>query len=480
MSWVNRTEVLVRGAFVITMAGARQARDHTAPAATHGVLTDAAVHLRDGEIVAIGDFTELQAALPTVEVVGDGTGVVIPGLVNTHTHLSEALATGMGSELSLFEWGQRIIGPLGNALSTELAREGTALRAVEMLLSGVTCVNDMFVHTVEGSLASLGVVDGLEAAGLRGIVSYGAEDITGLDASGNPLRVLALDSVVAEQHALADRCDSSELVSFRWGIGTLLGQSDELLATAVSECSANGWGVHTHLAEVREELVLANARWGRRTIAQAERIGLLANPLVVGHAIWISEAEMDTLAAHQVGVAHNPVANMILGSGVCPVTALRHRGVAVGIGTDGAASNDSQDMLQAVKSAALLQKISSQDPWVMDAYDALEMATIGGARALGLDDQIGSLEVGKRADVVLLQDSVDIAVLHDPVSQVVYGASPRAVAEVFVDGRRVVADHRCVSVNEAEQVAKCRPLAAALAQTSGLAAQGYSLYRSRG
>lgn len=477
MSWTQRVEVLVRGAFVITMAGQRDARGHAAAAATHGVLADAAVHLRDGMIVEVGPFPQLRAALPQLEVIGDGTGVVIPGLVNTHTHLSEALATGMGSELSLFEWGQRIIGPLGNALSADLAREGTALRAVEMLLSGVTCVNDMFVHTAEGSLASLGVVDGLEAAGLRGIVSYGAEDITGLDATGHPQRVLGIASVLAEQHALAERCDSSELIGFRWGIGTMLGQSDELLATAVSQCSAKGWGVHTHLAEVREELVLANARWGRRTIAQAERIGLLDSPLVAGHAIWISEAEIDTLAAHRVGVAHNPVANMILGSGVCPVTALRHRGVAVGIGTDGAASNDSQDMLQAVKSAALLQKISQQDPWVMDAYDALEMATIGGARALGLDDRIGSLEPGKRADVVLLQDSVDIAVLHDPVSQVVYGASPRAVAEVFVDGRRVVANHRCSSIDEAEQVARCRPLAAGLASSSGLAAQGHSLYR---
>ncbi|HAM45620.1 MAG TPA: amidohydrolase [Propionibacteriaceae bacterium] len=479
MTWMQRTEVLVRGAFVITMAGCRDARSHTAPAATHGVIADGAVHLRDGEIINVGSFAELAAAAPEVQVVGDGTGVVIPGLVNTHTHLSEALATGMGSELSLFEWGTRIIGPLSAALSAELAREGTALRAVEMLLSGVTCVNDMFVHTAEGSLASLGVVDGLEAAGLRGIVSYGAEDITGLDATGDPQRVLEVAAVVAEQYALAQRCESSELVSFRWGIGTLLGQSDELLSEAVSQCSSHGWGVHTHLAEVREELVLANARWGRRTIAHAENIGLLDQPLVAGHAIWISEAEIDTLATHQVGVAHNPVANMILGSGVCPVTALRHRGVAVGIGTDGAASNDSQDMLQAVKSAALLQKVNARDPWVMDAYDALEMATIGGARALGLDDRIGSLEVGKRADVVLLQDSVDIAVLHDPVSQVVYGASPRAVAAVFVDGRQVVADHRCRSIEEAEQVARCRPLAAALAAESGLARDGFSLYRGQ-
>lgn len=479
MTLPERDEVIIRAAWVITMAGPRPARPAGAVATTHGLIADGAVHCRNGEIVAVGPATELIAAHPEVPVAGDGTGVLIPGLVNTHTHLSEALATGMGSELSLFEWGERIIGPLGNALDAERAREGTALRAVELLLSGVTCVNDMFVHTVTGSLASLGVVDGLERAGLRGVVSYGAEDIGGLDASGATRRVLEVADVVAEQHALAERCDSAELVRFRWGIGTLLGQSDELLAVAVEQCQQHGWGIHTHLAEVREELVQAGSRWGQRTIAHAEQIGLLDVPLIAGHAIWIGESEIDTLARHQVGVAHNPVANMILGSGVCPVPALRGRGIAVGIGTDGAASNDSQDMLQAVKAAALIQKLDRRDPWVIDAWDVLEMATIGGARGLGIDHLVGSIEPGKRADLVLLQDTVDIAVQHDPISQVVYGASPRSVAAVWVDGRQLVADHRCVSVNEAEQVARCRPLVTALALDSGLAASGHSLCGAR-
>ncbi|MDQ7993457.1 MAG: amidohydrolase family protein [Propionicimonas sp.] len=475
MTLPDREEVLVTGAWVITMAGRRPRRPFGAVATTHGLVADGAVHLRAGEIVAVGPAAELTAAHPGLPVVGDGTGVVLPGLVNTHTHLSEALATGMGSELSLFEWGERIIAPLGNALDAERAREGTALRAVELLLSGVTCVNDMFVHTARGSLASLGVVDGLERAGLRGVVSYGAEDIGGLDATGAARRVLEVAEVVAEQQALADRCRSADLVGFRWGIGTLLGQSDELLAEAVAQCLANGWGVHTHLAEVREELVQAGSRWGERTIAHARRIGLLDVPVLAGHAIWLGEEEIDTLARYRVGIAHNPVANMILGSGVCPVPALRGRGVAVGIGTDGAASNDSQDMLQAVKAAALLHKLDKRDPWVIDAWDVLEMATTGGARALGLDHLVGSLEPGKRADVVLLQDTVDVAVLHDPISQVVYGASPRSVREVWVDGRRVVSDHRCVTVDEAEQVARCRPLVAGLARDSGLAASGHSL-----
>ncbi|ROO87055.1 cytosine/adenosine deaminase-related metal-dependent hydrolase [Actinocorallia herbida] len=454
---VPREEVLVRAAWVLTVGPG-------------GEIEDGAVHVRDGRIVEVGGYRELRGRLPGLPVEGDGTGLLIPGLVNTHTHLSEALATGMGSELTLFEWGERIVGPLGSVLTAEDAREGTRLRAVEMLLSGVTTVNDMFVHGNPDDLASVGVVAGLEEASLRGVVSFGAEDAA---IPGAPPWA-DVDRVMAEQDALAQACAAAELVSFRYGIGTLLGQSDALLEAGADVCRDRGWAVHTHLAEVREELVAAAQRWGRRTIPHALALGLFDRPLIAGHGVWVTEADIEILAAHEVAIAHNPVANMILGSGVCPVPRLRSAGISVGIGTDGAASNDGQDMLQAVKAAALLQKVHALDPSVIDAPTVLRMATLDGARALGLDHLVGSLEPGKRADLVLLQDSVCVSVLHDPCGQLVYGASPRAVRSVWVDGRRVVADHACTTVDEAEQIARSRALAARLAQASGLHESGFS------
>jgi cytosine/adenosine deaminase-related metal-dependent hydrolase len=470
-------EFLVRGAHVLTMAGllGPGARDRAPAARLEGVLAEGAVHVRDGEIVAVGPFAELAEAARGVPVHGDGTGIVLPGLVSTHTHLSEALATGMGSELSLFEWGAEIVGPLGTVLTRVDAAEGTALRAVEMLLSGVTTVNDMFCHANIGSRASLGVVEGLVRAGMRGVVSYGAEDTVAPGADDPARGAEVIEDVVGEQLELAAAVDAAPLLAFRYGIGTLLGQSDPLLERGVALCREHGWAVHTHLAEVREEVTTARLRWGHRTIEHAHRLGYLERPLIAGHCVWLTEADVALLAAHGVAVAHNPVANMILGSGVCPVPRLRAAGIPVGIGTDGAASNDSQDMLQAVKAAALLQKVHHQDALVIDALDVLTMATIEGARALGLDHLVGSLVAGKRADLVLLQDTVDVAVLHDPVSQVVYGASPRSVRDVWVDGRRVVADHACVTVDERAQIARCRPLVARLATASGLAAAGHSL-----
>jgi 5-methylthioadenosine/S-adenosylhomocysteine deaminase len=386
--------------------------------------------------------------------------VVLPGLVNAHTHLSEALLCGMGEDMSLLEWLAAIITPAGPHLTREMAEVGALLKGAELLLSGVTCVNDMFCHTSEGSLASLGAVDGLEAMGLRGVIAFGAEDVA------DPQPVAAL---LAEHHALAERCAASDLIGFRLGVGTVLGQSDELLAASAAEAKANGWAVHTHLAEVKEEVVQARLRWGESTVGRLASVGLLDVPLLAAHCIWVHPDEIAALAGAGATVVHNPVANMILGSGVCPVPALRQAGIPVGIGTDGAASNDSQNMLEAVKAAPLLQKVARLDPRALTAADALAMATVEGARALGLDGLVGSLEPGKRADLVRLRgDRPGLANVHDPGQQVVYCASPTDVADVWVDGGRRVMDGQLVGHDLAALVEASRPLAAELVTRAGL------------
>ncbi|MEO8262434.1 MAG: amidohydrolase family protein [Pseudolysinimonas sp.] len=442
--------VLIRGAWVLTQGAA-------------GEVRDAAVAIEGGTIAEVGAFSQLRQQHPDAEVIGDGTGVVTPGFVNAHTHLSEALATGIGSELRLADWGAQIIGPLGAVLTEQDAHEGTRLRAIELLLSGVTTVNDMFVHYNPDEMASLGVVSGLRSAGLRGVVSFGAED---LDLWGDVPRMLA------EHEALA--AAAGELIGFRYGIGTLLGQTDALLEQGIAHAASRGWAVHTHLHETRDELAAAIVRWGVTPLAHADRLGLFDLDVIVGHAVWVDDHDISLLASREVTVAHNPVANMILGSGVAPVPGLRAAGIPVGIGTDGAASNDSQNMLEAIKFAALLQKVHHLDPAVIDARAVLAMATIEGAHALGIDGIVGSLESGKRADVVLFQDAVEVGVLHDPAGQLVYGGGPRAVADVLVDGVRVVRDHRVVTVDEREQLEVCRPLIARIARDAGFAATGVS------
>ena len=448
MGAVERVSV-VRGRHVLTMGPA-------------GDLESGAVAFAGGEILAVGPFREVSARFPEAEVTGDDHGVVLPGLVNAHTHLSEALLCGLGEDLTLLEWLDRIVAPAGRHLTREMARVGARLKGAELLLSGATCVNDMFCHTNMGSLASLGVVDGLEEVGLRGVAAFGPEDVAEPDR--HPVAAF-----LAEHEALAGRCAASDLVGFRLGVGTVLGQTDELLAASVRAARDHGWGVHTHLAEVREEVIQARLRWGRTSVERAADVGLLEVPVVAGHGIWVTGAEIALLAGARVAVVHNPVANMILGSGVCPLAALRGAGISVGVGTDGAASNDSQNMLEAVKVAALLQKVARLDPRAATAGDVLTMATVEGARALGLDGQVGSLEPGKRADVVRLRgDRPGLANVHDPRQQVVYCTSPADVADVWVDGVRRVTDGQLVDHDLAALVEASRPLAVELARRSGL------------
>jgi len=457
MTLPARETVLVRGAWALTSG-------------PNGEIRDGAVLIDAGAIAAVGPYPALRAAQPSAPVVGDGTGIVIPGLVNAHTHLSEALVPGMGSDLTLFEWGTRVVTPAGSVLTREMASEGALLKAIELLHSGVTTVNDMFHHYRPGSFASLGVVDGLGAAGLRGMVAFGAEDA--FAAFGGSRFTVA--EAVEEHLALAEKTASADLLGFRMGVGTMLGSSDEMLAAAVTLGGEHGWPVHTHLAEVREETVEARARWGRNSIEQAAAVGLLDLDVIAAHLIWLTERDIEILVSHRTAAVHNPVANMILGSGVCEVPRLAAAGLRIGIGTDGAASNDSQNMLEAVKAAALLQKVHTLDPASLTAREVLGMATLGGAEALGMADAIGSLEPGKRADVVLLGGTAELANIHDPYQQVVYCTSPRSVSDVWVDGRRLLAGGVPTTVDEADQIARCRPLAERLVRESGLLADGMS------
>lgn len=444
---------IVRGAWVLAMDPARE------------LVRDGAVAFSsDGEILAVGPHEEVVAAHPGAAVVGDGAGIVAPGWVNGHTHLTECLIPGMGEDASLWEWFTRVVDPAGAVITREDVRLGTRLKAVEMLTSGITTVSDMSCHRNLGSLASLGAADGLADAGLRGVVSFGAENRY---AAAPPEAAF-----MAEHEALADRAAGCDLLEFRLGIGTVLGVTDELFTRSVRACAEHGWAVHVHLAEVREEITESKLRHGVGTIEHCARTGLLDLDVLAAHCVWCTDRDIGLMGRKEVSVVHNPVANMILGSGVCPVGRLRREGIAVALGTDGAASNDGQDYFGVLKGAALLQKVHALDPSVISARDVVTMATIEGARALGLDDRVGSLVPGKRADVILLSGSTpELAAIHDPWQQLVYCATARSVTDVWVDGVRRVAGGEVVGVDVPALVAEARDAATDLVQRAGLGAE---------
>lgn len=451
---------LVRGAWVLAMAPDAE------------LIRDGAVIVSaDGSIAAVGPAEELTAAHPDAEAFGDGNGIVMPGMVNAHTHLTECLIAGMAEDAVLWEWFERVINPSGSVITREEVALGTRLKAVEMLGSGVTTVSDMSCHRNVGSLASLGGADGLASMGLRGVCSFGAED--GYEGAAPP------EDYLSEHEALADRVASEPLLSFRCGFGTVLGMSDELFERSIAACAEHDWAVHTHLAEVREEVTAGRLRFGATTIEHAGRTGLLEQEVLGAHCIWCSEHDIGLLASSGTSVAHNPVANMILASGVCPVPRLRREGVTVALGTDGAASNDSQDMFGTLKSAALLQKVTTLDATALRARDVIEMATIEGARALGLDREVGSLAPGKRADIVLLDGNTpELATIHDPWQQVVYCATARSVSDVWVDGVRRVRAGELADIDLATLASEAREAAREHALRAGLGAE--SVYAGAG
>ena len=452
--------IIVRGAWALTMDPG------------HGPVRDGAVLIgTDGSIAEVGAAENLIAAHEDLQVVGDGSGIVLPGLVNAHTHLTECLIPGMAETANLFEWFERVVNPSGRVITREDMRVGTRLKAAEMLLSGITTVNDMSCHRNIGELVSLGAVDGLAEMGMRGVASFGAEDA--YDGAPGP------DRFMDEHEALASRVAAEELIGFRAGIGTVLGLTDALFELTVSACEEHGWAVHTHLAEVREEVTEARLRYGHGTIEHSGRMGLLDLPVIAGHCIWCTERDIGLLASRDVAVAHNPVANMILGSGVCPLPRFVREGIPIGLGTDGAASNDNQDMFGVLKCAALLQKVEALDASAMTAPAVLEMATLGGAQALGLEREIGSLSAGKRADVVLLDGNTpELATIHDPYQQVVYCATSRCVSDVWVDGKRRVRGGKVTGADLRALATEARGAAIDLVRRAGLGSE--SVYAGPG
>ena len=421
------------------------------------MIEDGAVRIVGELIAEVGPWSDLRARFPDDEAHGSRYSIVTPGFVNTHGHFSEALFTGIAEDFTLWEWIEAVINPTAPHHDHEMAYVGTLLAGIQMLRTGITLASDMYVCDPAEQPVTPGVVRALDELGMRGVVTFGAADRRGA----------SVQAILEEHDALREACEASRLSRFRVGIALLGAQSPELFEQSVN--LAAGYGSHIHLHEVREEVTAVRAATGRTPIAQCAHLGLFEGPTIAAHCVWLDQNDRELLAENQVGVAHNPVSNMILASGVCPVPALRRLGVAVGIGVDGPASNDRQDMLEAIKLAVLLQRVDRLQAMALSARDSLAMATIDGARSLRLDEEIGSLEAGKQADLVVFDGSSPaLANIHDPFQKVVYCAGPREVSDVWVAGSRSVANGEVTNVDPTDVVQRSRPLARKLARRAGI------------
>ena len=397
------------------------------------VIPDGAVAVRDGAIVAVGPAAEIPES--GAEVLDAGGGLILPGFVNTHTHLAMSLLRGVAEDLPLKEWLEQHIWPAERALmNVDTVVLGTRLAAAESLQAGVTCVCDMYFHAME-------IAETLAGIGLRAVVP---ESLIDFATPSCPTPEIALE----RQRALLERYRDHPLVVPAVAAHSPYSVSAANLASEAELAEEFGAPLVIHIAETRWEVEKLAAEKGVSPVAYLADLGILSERTVAAHCVHVSEDDVALLAELEVGVASNPVSNLKLGSGVAPVPQMLARGVKVAFGTDGAASNNTLDLLRDAQLAALLYKGLAGDPTCMPARTVLEMLTIGGARVLGIADRVGTLEVGKRADLICMAlDRPRCVPVFDPFAHLAYAARSADVRHVVVDGRVVVRDRELTTID---------------------------------
>jgi 5-methylthioadenosine/S-adenosylhomocysteine deaminase len=386
------------------------------------VLAEHSVAIDKGRIVAVLPSDRAELAYRPAQRVRLDRHALIPGLVNLHTHASMTLMRGLSDDLPLMTWLKDHVWPAETRhVSAEFVYDGTLLACAEMLRGGVTCFNEMYFYPEAAARAALD-------AGMRAAI--------GIIALEFPTRYAAdADDYIAKGLAARDALNSEPLLSFCMaphGPYTVSDRTFSRIATMAEELDLP---IHIHLHETRDEIEQSLAQYKARPLGRLHALGIVSPRLIAVHAVHLLEQELELLARFGASVAHCPSSNLKLASGLAPVASMLRHGINVGLGTDGAASNNRLDLLQETRTAALLAKGVANDAEVMPAHQALAAATLHGARALGLDDSIGSLAPGKFADMCALEfDSVELAPCYDPVSHLVYAAGREHVSHVWVAG----------------------------------------------
>ena len=416
-----------------------------------------------GVITAVGPRAEVEALAGEGVQVRDGGGkYLFPGLINTHTHLYQELTKGRGSDLTLKEWFPRSMAPVGAVLRHDHMSAGVALGLLEAVRSGATTVADYMQHQpVEG----LGIVE-LDVArkmGVRMVYGRGYRDIGRKEVVETP------NHIFDDVDDLKRRYEGDGMITVWLSPAASWGLSPELMRATRAYADAHATPIMMHMFETAEDETGSMERFGKHAIDWYEECGLLGNDLLAVHSVALGERELAKYQEHGVMVSYNPVSNMYLASGVAPIPKLRELGLTVGLATDGAGSNNSNDMLEAMKIGVLLQKVAYRDPLALTGPQVLRMATIEAARALKLDHMIGSIEPGKRADFFLFDPmaSVKACPVLDPVAALVYTGDCRGVDTVVVDGRILLERGVFVDADEQAILARAQEMALDLQRCAG-------------
>lgn len=464
----SEADILIRNGVVLTLDANRT------------VLYDGAVAVADGRVVAVGPTPEVAKRHRGKRVLDARGKAVMPGLVDTHHHFLQNFLKGSRDDLALADWidqvsAPRIILAVQDYLNGEydLEYHATRLGCVEALKSGITCILNMEWATHPK------VIDAYEEAGIRAVHTL---TLTDYDQWKRPGMILPMDKAFSLAEELIARCRKSQggRVAFRYGLACPNSCTTDLFREARALATHHGVGIHVHIAETRFEWDNIHSLHGKTPVRYLHDIGLLGPDVLGAHCIWLSDEDIQILRETGTSVAHNPECNMKVADGVARVADMLAAGVVVSLGTDSCAVNDNMDMFEAMRIAAFLQKVTKMDPAVVPAEEVLAMATIGGAKALNLEHEIGSLEVGKKADIILVDlTQPHMRPINNVANNLVYAASAaRDVETVIVDGRVVVENRRLLTLDEEATVSEAEEYALSRFERAGLPVPPY--YRIQG
>jgi 5-methylthioadenosine/S-adenosylhomocysteine deaminase len=416
--------------------------------AAHDILSPGAIAINGMDIVEVGAPDAIAARYAAAETIDARSEVVMPGLINTHTHAPMVMFRGLADDLALMDWLQKYIFPAeAKTVSPAFVRTGTRLAALEMIESGTTTYADMYYFEEEIAKAT-------REAGLRGVLGQTIIQFPAPDAK-TPAEGLAR----AERFIQAFKNDS--LITPAVAPHALYTNDAATLKACADLGRKYDVPVIIHLAETEDEWKIARDQHHATPAGYLESIGFWGPRTLAAHGVWVDDDDIQILKKHQVGVSHNPESNMKLASGTAPVTKYLAAGVRLGLGTDGAASNNDLDMFEAMRQASFLAKHANHDPTAVPAATALDMATIGGARALWMDKTIGSLERGKFADLITVSmGAARQTPMYDPVSHLVYVTRGDDVRTTIVNGKVLMKDRKVLTLDATAVIADANRLSA--------------------
>jgi 5-methylthioadenosine/S-adenosylhomocysteine deaminase len=431
----RRVTLIVTGGTVITEDGARR------------IVSPGAVAIDGADIVDVDAPAAIASRYTAIESVDARDQIVLPGLINTHTHAPMVMYRGLADDLALMDWLQKYIFPAeAKTVSPEMVRIGTRLAAVEMIESGTTAFADMYYFEEEIAKAT-------RDAGLRGVLGQTIIQFPVADAK-TPAEALTR----AEAFIKAFRGDA--LIVPAVAPHSMYTLDAATLTAAAALARKYDVPVLIHLAETEDEVTIAREQHRMTPAGYLESLGFWGPRTIAAHGVWVTDEDIQLLKRRAVAVSHNPESNMKLASGSAPVTKYLAAGVTLGLGTDGAASNNDLDMFEAMRQAALLAKLATRDPTAVPAQTALDMATIGGAKSFGMDARIGSLERGKKADLITVSvASARQTPLYDPVSHLVYATRGDDVRTTIVNGKILMMNRQLRTLNRTAVIAEANRLA---------------------